>query len=190
MLTSLVGAVARGMPGAKPHGGASDRNESGMRLAMVLAATAFLAFGLDPCRAATFVHKAAELGEHAASTVALRSASWREHVLSSTNLGFMYETGRGVPQNYVAAAQWYFVAAQEGEPTAQFRLGLLYDKGHGVPQDFVEAHKWLNLAVAQAPSHDRDYWSRIRDAVAFKMSTEEIAEAQRRALLWRPLMAR
>jgi TPR repeat protein len=190
MLTSLVSRMARLIPGTKPRGGVSDRNASGMRFTMVLAAAAFVAFGLDPCRATTFAHRAAELGEHGAPTVALRSASWREHVLSSTNLGFMYETGRGVPQNYVAAAQWYFVAAQGGEPTAQFRLGLLYDKGHGVPQDFVEAHKWLNLAVAQAPSHDRDYWLRIRDAVAFKMSTTEIAEAQRRALLWRPLMAR
>ena len=63
-------------------------------------------------------------------------------------------------------------------------LGLMYDKGHGVPQDFVLAYKWLNLAAARAPKYERDYFLRLRNAVAFKMSPTQIAEGQRLAMLW------
>lgn len=101
-------------------------------------------------------------------------------------LGLMYETGHGVPQNYTQAAYWYHRAAEQGYPAAQFALGLLYDKAQGVPQDYVEAHKWLNLATADAPSSEREYWVRMRDAVATKMTRGEIAISRRRALKWRP----
>ena len=60
-------------------------------------------------------------------------------------LGFMFETGRGVPQNYTEAAMWYRRAAEQGDSLAQYSLGLLYDQGLGVPRDIVEANKWLNL---------------------------------------------
>ena len=44
-------------------------------------------------------------------------------------LGFMFETGRGVPQNYTEAAMWYRRAAEQGDSLAQYSLGLLYDQG-------------------------------------------------------------
>src|SRR5258707_10892321 len=44
-------------------------------------------------------------------------------------LGFMYEFGRRVPQDYVLAAKWYFRAAIQGEPHGQHLIGLLFDKG-------------------------------------------------------------
>jgi uncharacterized protein len=99
-------------------------------------------------------------------------------------LGFMYETGRGVPQDYLTAAYWYRRAANQGETTAQYRLGLLFDKGQGVTQDYIEAHKWLNLAAAHAPPPTRDYCARLRDAVATKMTRGEIGTARVLALQW------
>jgi len=110
-------------------------------------------------------------------------------------LGFMYETGRGVPQDYLTAAYWYRRAANQGETTAQYRLGLLFDKGLGVVQDYIEAHKWLNLAAAHAPPPTRDYCARLRDAVATKMTRGEISTARVLALQWvavreHPLVAR
>ncbi|MGA8965943.1 MAG: SEL1-like repeat protein [Pseudolabrys sp.] len=33
-------------------------------------------------------------------------------------LGFIYEHGRGVPQDYAAAVRWYVSAAEQGYPTA------------------------------------------------------------------------
>jgi uncharacterized protein len=97
-------------------------------------------------------------------------------------LGFMFETGRGVPQNYTEAAMWYRRAAEQGDSLAQYALGLLYDKGHGVPRDIVEASKWLNLSTAAAPARAREARARIRDAVTTKMTRGEIAHARLRAL--------
>jgi TPR repeat protein len=101
-------------------------------------------------------------------------------------LGFMFETGRGVPQNYTEAAMWYRRAAEQGDSLAQYSLGLLYDRGAGVPLDIVEARKWLNLSTAAAPRRAREARARIRDAVTTKMTRGEIAQARVRALEWAP----
>jgi len=106
---------------------------------------------------------------------------------AQASLGYLYEIGRGVPQNETQAALWYRRAAEQGQPFAQYQLGLLYDKGHGVPQDVVEAEKWLILAAAaSAPPAAADERRRIRDAVRTKMTRGEIAEARMRALAWLP----
>jgi uncharacterized protein len=101
-------------------------------------------------------------------------------------LGFMYENGYGAPQAYDAAADLYIRAAIGGNPFGQCMLGLMYDKGHGVPQDFILAYKWLNLAAAHTSKRQREYFLRLRNAVASKMSPDQIVEAQRLALLWAP----
>jgi uncharacterized protein len=99
-------------------------------------------------------------------------------------LGFRYENGLGVPQNYIAAVDLYRRAAEQGDAFAQSRLGLSYDKGHGVRQDFILAYKWLDLAAARASRRERDFYARLRDAVASKISLAEVTEGQRLALTW------
>jgi TPR repeat protein len=106
---------------------------------------------------------------------------------AQTWLGFMFQTGRGVPQNYTEAAMWYRRAAEQGDGLAQYSLGLLYDKGQGVPRDVVEASKWLNLSTAAAPPRSREARARMRDAVGTKMTRGEIAQARARALGWAPV---
>lgn len=105
---------------------------------------------------------------------------------AQTYLAYMFETGRGVPQNYTEAAMWYRRAAEQGDSLAQYSLGLLYDRGQGVPRNIVEASKWLNLSTAAAPRQARDARARIRDAVTSKMTRGELAEARLRALEWAP----
>jgi uncharacterized protein len=107
--------------------------------------------------------------------------------IAQTYLGYMYQYGLGVPRNFAVAASWLNQAAQQGEPTAQFLLGLLFDKGYGVPQDWVQAEVWLNLAASQASAKQRDYWERVRDAVAQKLTLDQLADAQRRAVAWAPI---
>jgi len=102
-------------------------------------------------------------------------------------LGFMYEHGFGAPQAYEAAADLYAKGAVQGNPFAQAMLGLMYDKGHGVPQDFILAYKWLDLAAAHTRGREREAYARFRDAVASKMSRDEIALGQRLALNWTPV---
>ena len=54
--------------------------------------------------------------------------------------------------------------------------------GQGVTQDYVQAHMWFNLAAAQGDEIPR----KNRDAVAERMTSEQIAEAQRLAREWKP----
>lgn len=99
-------------------------------------------------------------------------------------LGFRYENGFGVPQDFATAADLYRRAAEQGDVFAQSRLGLSYDSGHGVPRDFILSYKWLDLAAARASRRERDFYRRLRDAVAEKMSLEQVTEGQRLALIW------
>ena len=110
----------------------------------------------------------------------------RGNAAAQAHLGLLFETGRGVPQNYTEAAMWYRRAAEQGDTRAQYSLGLLYDRGFGVPQDIVEASKWLNLSTAAAPPPVREARARIRDAITTKMTRGEIAQARLRALEWAP----
>jgi TPR repeat protein len=65
------------------------------------------------------------------------------------NLGVLYDSGRGVPQDYAQAAKWYRKAADQGAAYAQTVLGFTYDVGHGVPQNYAEAAKWYRKAADQ-----------------------------------------
>jgi len=125
-------------------------------------------------------------GDYNRAARELEPLARRGNVRAFALLGFLYERGLGEPQAYPAAADLYALGAARGDPFAQAMLGLMYDKGHGLPQDFVLAYKWLNLATAHAYGRQRDVFMRLRDAVASKMSPNEIAEGQRLALYWAP----
>ena len=44
------------------------------------------------------------------------------------NLGLMYSTGKGVPQDYNEAIRWYRLAADQGHSKAQEKLKVLLNK--------------------------------------------------------------
>ena len=68
---------------------------------------------------------------------------------AQNNLGFMYESGRGIPQNDEAAVRWYMHSAKQGNAFAQYNLGVSYDEGIRVIQNFKTAVKWYRLAAKQ-----------------------------------------
>jgi len=70
--------------------------------------------------------------------------SWAQY-----NLGYMYENGQGVIQDYKQAVKWYTKSAEQGDVKAQHNLGWMYDKGQGVIQDYKEVVKWFRLASEQ-----------------------------------------
>jgi uncharacterized protein len=123
-------------------------------------------------------------GEYVRAARDLAPLALRGNARALGLLGFLYEHGFGEPQDYEAAADFYARGAVQGDPFAQAMLGLMYDKGHGVPQDFILAYKWLNLAAALTQGHEHDNFAKLRDAVASKMSKDEIAVGQRLALNW------
>ena len=119
-------------------------------------------------------------------TKAIMAQASHGNARAQTTLGFMYEYGRGVPQNYVTAVYWYQRAAEQGNPDGQYQLGLMYEKGHGVSQSDTLAYMWLNLAAGHAAPSVRDYFAHVRDAVANKLTPAQMGDAQWLALNFVP----
>ena len=82
-----------------------------------------------------------------------RIAAEEGDACAQSNLGVMYETGRGVARDNGEAVRWFRLAADQGEAVAQYNLGLMYDTGRGVPQDDDEAVRWYRLAAEQGHAH-------------------------------------
>jgi TPR repeat protein len=72
-------------------------------------------------------------------------------------VGYLYERGDGVAQDYKEAMRLYLLSAAQGNAVAQFRIGYLYEKGWGVPQDDAQAMQWYKKAAAQGnqPANSR-----------------------------------
>ena len=68
---------------------------------------------------------------------------------AQNSLGWMYNWGKGIAQNFQEAVKWYRLAAEQGYASAQANLGVMYSNGKGVPQDHQEALKWYRLAAEQ-----------------------------------------
>ena len=68
---------------------------------------------------------------------------------AQNNVGYMYEEGLGVPQNYLLAMNWYRQAADGGLSEAQHNMGMLYHHGYGVAENLGEAFRWFKMAADQ-----------------------------------------
>ena len=82
---------------------------------------------------------------------------------------------------YAEALTEWRGAARAGDRRAMAALGRAFAKGLGVPQDFIEAHKWLNLAAARGDAKALAE----RDALAKRMTPQQVASAQKLAQSWR-----
>jgi TPR repeat protein len=78
-----------------------------------------------------------------------KRAEHKDNPLVDFKVGYQYENGLGVPQDYAEAMRWYLKAAKQGNANASFRIASLYFKGIGVPQDYQEAMKWSKKAADQ-----------------------------------------
>jgi hypothetical protein len=67
---------------------------------------------------------------------------------SMTNLGFMYEAGKGVPKDEGEAVIWYRKGAERGNAAAMFLLGRMYESGKGrLTTSRAEAVSWYRKAA-------------------------------------------
>ncbi len=71
------------------------------------------------------------------------------HVEAQYNLGLMYASGDGVPENDAEAVKWFRLAAEQGFVLAQHDLGNMYYSGRGALKNDAEAVKWYRLAAEQ-----------------------------------------
>ena len=104
----------------------------------------------------------------------LKKSAEKGDACAQCNLGWMYHTGQGVPQDYQQAVYWYTKAAEQGSASAQCNLGVMYAKGQGVPQNYKYAYVWSNLAASKGLENAKHN----RDLFAEKLTPQTLAEAQ------------
>ena len=75
---------------------------------------------------------------------------------AQNNLGLMYASGLGVPQDNKQAVSWFRKAAEKGDAEGQNNLGLTYAKGSGVPQDDKQAVSWFRKAAEEEYAEAQD----------------------------------
>ena len=68
---------------------------------------------------------------------------------AQTYLGWMYENGKGVTQDYKEAVLWYREAALQGNVLALYSLGRLFELGQGVPRDYGQAADMYGQAATK-----------------------------------------
>jgi TPR repeat protein len=88
---------------------------------------------------------AAQAGDFATALEEWRPLAQQGDASAQYNLGWMYEFGKGVPQDYAEAAEWYRLAAEQGHETAQFNLGIRYSN----LMDYSESVRWYRLSAEQ-----------------------------------------
>jgi TPR repeat protein len=132
------------------------------------------------CAGFTEASSAYERGDYVTAFKEMKPLAEQGNPVAQLNLGTMYNLGKGVPQDYTEAVNWYRKAAEQGNLDAQYNLGLMCVKGEGVKQDYVQAYMWFTLAASKG---DVDA-QRNRDSIAARMTSSQIAEAQRLAREW------
>ena len=68
---------------------------------------------------------------------------------AQANIGYMYQTGKGLPQDFTEAFRWYLRAAAQGNALAESHLGYLYGEGHGVARNDTQAALWYRRSAVQ-----------------------------------------
>ena len=79
----------------------------------------------------------------------IEKAAHSDHAASQFQLGVMYCTGQGVPQDLPKAIAWYELAAQLGYPLAQYNLAVMLAKGQGCKVSLEKAFSWFGKSAEQ-----------------------------------------
>lgn len=64
-------------------------------------------------------------------------------------LGQVYYQGKGVPQDFTAAMDWFRKAARQGHDYGQYWMGRMYEDGSGVAPNYANAAFWYVKACDQ-----------------------------------------
>jgi TonB family protein len=113
-----------------------------------------------------------------------RRAADQGNINAQSDLGKAYQEGRIFEKNEGEALFWHRKAAEQGNLDSQFAVGSMYLKGQGTPPDYIQAYMWLDLCSVGSVDKPNKEAAEIRDSLAEKMTSEQIAEARRLANEW------
>jgi len=129
---------------------AQGGNELAKRALSTMSASAS-APALDPSARAAFEQgrQLYEAKDQASAFKAFMQAAQANDPKAQLQIGYQYEFGEGVPENFSEAVRWYASAAQQGDPVAEKNLGNMYEEGKGVQEDWVKAANLYRLSAEQ-----------------------------------------
>ena len=135
-------------------------------LLVVISLNAFASYGQE--LAPRVVH---------ASTAELLARAGAGDADAQFDLGYLYETGVGVPQNYRQATDYYQAAADQGHATAANNLASLYEHGQGVDKSLDKALRWYQQAAEHGDATGQCnlasmYFSGKRHSAGLRKGTE------------------
>lgn len=87
--------------------------------------------------------------EYEAKAKELRKSAEAGDASARNELGLLYYEGKGVPQDYRRAKEWFEEAAKQGNAAAQINIGTLYLHGEGAPRSGQMALFWFSRAADQ-----------------------------------------
>ena len=130
----------------------------------------------------------------------IRRSAEQEYAHAQFTLGLAYDMGMfGLgPREFERAKPWYFDAAAQGHPAAMEAIAYMYLDGQGgLKYDLVSAYQWFTLAArrfppsTEKPAYGMGANNELRklmlnsmDRLATRMSSAQIAEANRRIEDW------
>ena len=113
-------------------------------------------------------------GDYVTSLQLLQPTAYQGNAHAQRFLGWIYETGQGIKQDYSAAIFWYQMAAAQGDGYAQLRLGTMYADGRGVAINLNVAAQLLKLAANKEEQGAAD----TLEKVLRQLSLAQAAEAR------------
>lgn len=113
----------------------------------------------------------------------LRLAADQGHGDAAYNLGLTYAGKMGNANTDDALAVKYLtIAAKQGIGDGQCVLATVYANGKGVPKNDLAAYQWARLAM----QHGAEQCSSLVNAMAARLTPDEIKQAQSRIEVWTP----
>ncbi len=80
-----------------------------------------------------------------------RRAAEQGYANAQSNLGYMYDAGKGVTQDYKEAVRWFRKAVEQGYANAQSNLGYMYYAGKG---DLLKIMRMRFIGIEKQQSKD------------------------------------
>ena len=90
---------------------------------------------------------ARDSSDYATALREFRAAAEFGNAEAQFQLGYMYQTGSGVPVDEEQALIWYRKGAELGHAGAQASLGGIYADGFAVPKDLEKSVKWFQMSA-------------------------------------------
>lgn len=92
-------------------------------------------------------------------------------------IGYKFEDGDGVPQDFLQAVKMYHYAAEQGNVYGQYNLGLAYEHGQGVEKNLAEAEKWYQLAANKEYEKAKDRLNKLKSNPSHLQQSRTVAQS-------------